>query len=112
MHAKKGGKLTKITPKLQNTKKSKTLDGFFTFLAQSFPILVCPKSVFQLLILKGGCTRFEVEHIPCNLLLYKEKVKNFWISEFWHLFYVGYLKVSNIKRKIIPNSSYTYTTMQ
>ena len=36
----KGGKLTKITPKLQNTKKSKTLDGFFTFLAQSSPIYV------------------------------------------------------------------------
>ena len=40
MHAKKGEKLTKITPKLQNTKKSKTLDGFFTFLAQSSPIYI------------------------------------------------------------------------
>ena len=39
--------------------------------------------------LKGGCTRFEVEHISCNLLLYIGKKLKFFVVENFKAFQVN-----------------------
>ena len=49
---------------------------------KSFKCLHISVSNYPYSCLKGGCTRFEVEHISCNLLLYKGKNGEFFISQF------------------------------